>query len=101
MLFGLNVLFNNLSVISQRCLVAKWVSMLTVAIFTGLLNTVRDVIVLPHSGIKFQPLYLIPPQSPNTDTGRPVLALPTNASVKRVATSTIGLSWAEIRPSTS
>ena len=33
------------------------------------LNTVRDFIVLPHSGIKFQPLYLIPPKSPNTDTG--------------------------------
>ena len=69
--------------------------------FYGIAQYVRDFIVLPHSGIKFQPLYLIPPQSPNTDTGRPVIALPTNASAKRVATSTIGLSLAGIKPSTS
>ena len=38
----------------------KGASMLSLAI-------VRDVIVLPHCGIKSQPLYFLPPQSPNTD----------------------------------
>ena len=33
------------------------------------LNTVREVIVLPHCGIKSQQLYFLPTQSPNTDTG--------------------------------
>ena len=41
-------------------LVSKGASMLSLAI-------VRDVIVLPHCGIKSQPLYFLPPQSPNTD----------------------------------
>ena len=33
------------------------------------LNTVREVIVLPHCGIKSKPVYFLPTQSPNTDTG--------------------------------
>ena len=33
------------------------------------LNTVREVIELPHCGIKSQPLYFLPIQSPDTDTG--------------------------------
>ena len=37
--------------------------------FTGLLNTMLDIIVQPHCDIKSQPFYWIPPQSPNTDTG--------------------------------
>ena len=33
------------------------------------LNTMCEVIVIPHCGIKSQPLYFLPTQSPNTDTG--------------------------------
>ena len=44
--------------------------------FTGLLNTMLDIKVQPHCDIQCKPFYLIPPQSPNTDTGRAVLALP-------------------------
>ena len=62
--FGFNVVFNNLSVISRRCLVATVSSMLT-------------FIVLHHCSIKSQTLYFIPP--PVTimlKLGRPFLALP-------------------------
>ena len=43
------------------------------------LNTVRKVIVLPHCGIKSKPLYFLPAQSPNTDTG--TSPIPTTGSV--------------------
>ena len=46
------------------------------------LNTVQEVIVLLHGVIKSQPLYFLPTQSPNTDTRRPVLALPHKAECK-------------------
>ena len=36
---------------------------------TGMLNTMLDIIVQPHCDIQSQPFCLIPPQSPNTDTG--------------------------------
>ena len=57
------------------CLVSKGVSMLTLA-------NARDVIVLPNCGFQSQPVYFLPPQSPNTDTGRPILALPHKSECK-------------------
>ena len=62
-LFGINVAFNNFSVISRRYLVATGSSMLT-------------FIVLPHWSIMPQTLDMIPHRHIILTLGRPVLALP-------------------------
>ena len=84
--------FNNILVISQWCLVVTGSSMIT-------------FILLANCGIKFQTLYLIPPQSHYTDTVGQSLPYPENLSDKRGATSTIfsdfGMLLPGIEPGTS
>ena len=77
------------AIISRQCLVATGISILA-------------FIMLPHPGIKSQTLYLIPPQSHNTDSPSPTpkILVPSGEQLVTLSTTLVcrGPGWNPVPP---